>query len=62
MIVHGSAVAIELGHAEWEDADKAWIEVYGGSATKLAPDVLYYRIDARRMFTRDWSKRKPRDG
>jgi general stress protein 26 len=54
VIVHGAAVAIEPGHPEWQDADKAWTEVYGGSATGLAPDVLYYRIDARRVLTRHW--------
>jgi nitroimidazol reductase NimA-like FMN-containing flavoprotein (pyridoxamine 5'-phosphate oxidase superfamily) len=57
VIVHGTAVAIDTGHPQFEDADRAWIEVYGGSALNLAPDVLYYRIEARRMFTRDAAKR-----
>ncbi len=56
VIVHGEADAIDPGHAEWDDADKAWTKVYGASATGLAPDVLYYRINPRRMFTRDWTK------
>lgn len=62
VIAHGSVDAIDRGHAEFEDADRAWIEVYGTSAMTLAPDVLYYRLNARRLFTRDWSKRGDAQG
>ena len=48
---HGRAEVIDATHPRWGDYERFWREVYDGSSVSdWAPDGVYVRVDADRMF------------
>jgi uncharacterized pyridoxamine 5'-phosphate oxidase family protein len=51
IVAHGQAATIRRADEEGRRIDEILTGIYGSSPFDLAPEVVYFRLDAERMFT-----------
>jgi uncharacterized pyridoxamine 5'-phosphate oxidase family protein len=51
VIVHGRAILLEYGQSDFEELDRAFIQIYGGAPSTPEEGVVFVRVEPETMFT-----------